>query len=109
MAQRGRGTFARVRPLGFDWDDEKAESNVAKHGVGFEETMTVFDDDHAAIRDDPDRSIGEHREIIVGRSGTGRTLLVSLMERGDVIRLINARTATSHERKLYEEKLNKEV
>ena len=89
-----RGTFARVRPIGFDWDDEKAESNVAKHGVTFEEAMAVFDDDHAAIRDDPDHSIGEHREIIVGQSDTGR---------------INARTATPHERKLYEEKLNKEV
>jgi len=71
----------------FDWDDAKAESNVAKHGVGFEEAMTVFDDDHAAIRDDPDHSIGEHREIIVGRSDTERILLVSFAERGDVIRL----------------------
>ena len=53
VEQRSRDTFRRcVKPVGFDWDDDKAEENLAKHRVSFEEAMTVFDDDHAAIRDD---------------------------------------------------------
>ena len=98
-----------MRPVGFDWDDDKADTNFAKHGVSFQEAMTVFDDDVASIREDPDHSIGERREIIVGRSDAGRLLLVSFTERDNVIRLINARAATSRERKLYEEKLSKEI
>jgi len=39
-----------LKPVGFDWDDEKADANLAKHGVSFEEAMTVFHDDDAAIR-----------------------------------------------------------
>ena len=71
--------------------------------------MTVFDDDVAAVRDDPDHSIGEQREIIVGRSSTRRILLVSFTERNDVIRLISARPVTPREQKLYEEILRKEI
>ena len=110
MLPRRRGSFrGYLKPVGFDWDDEKADANLAKHGVGFDEAMTAFDDDHAAIRDDPDHSIGEQREIIIGRSHKGRILLVSFTERGDVIRLINARQVTTRERKLYEEILRKEI
>ncbi len=92
-----------MKPVGFDWDDRKAASNLANHGVNFEEAMSVFDDDDAKIRDDPDHSIGEHREIIIGFSGADRLLFVSFTERGDVIRLISARVATNREQKLYEE------
>jgi uncharacterized DUF497 family protein len=91
-----------LKPVGFDWDDEKEHANLTKHGVSFDEAMTAFDDDHAAIRDDPDHSIGEEREIIIGRSGAGRILL-------DVIRLISARQVTARERNLYEEILRKEI
>jgi uncharacterized DUF497 family protein len=98
-----RGTFGRMEPVGFDWNDRQAATNFAKHGVSFEEAMSVFDDRRGAIRDDPDHSIAEHREVIVGRSNTDRLLLVSFTERGDVIRLISARLATKREKKLYEE------
>ena len=50
----------------FEWDPEKARKNVEKHGVTFEEAATVFFDDLAKIDDDPDHSIGEHRELIYG-------------------------------------------
>jgi uncharacterized protein len=92
-----------MKPVGFDWNDNKAIANLANHGVSFNEAMTVFDDPSGAIRDDPDNSIGERREVIIGYSIADRLLLVSFTERGDVIRLISARTATKREQKLYEE------
>ena len=89
----------------FEWDPNKAETNLEKHGVTFEEATTVFYDDHARIDDDPDHSIGEHRELICGRSAEGRLLLVSFTERGEAIRIIHARVAASRERRKYEENL----
>jgi uncharacterized DUF497 family protein len=87
----------------FTWDPEKAASNFRKHGVSFEEALTVFGDPLARIHEDPRHSERERREIIVGHSTRGRLLLVSFTERFRVIRLISARGATRHERKDYEE------
>ena len=88
----------------FEWDDEKAQKNLEKHGVSFEEAQTVFADPLAGIKIDPDHSVGEIREIIVGYSERERLLLVSFTERGEIIRIINARLATRRERNVYEEK-----
>jgi len=88
----------------FSWDPAKAWSNVRKHGVSFEEAATVFTADPLArIHDDPDHSVGEVREILVGVSATGRVLLISFTERHDAVRIINARVADSRERKRHEE------
>jgi len=87
----------------FEWDEEKAAANLAKHGVSFEEARTVFDDPLYVDFYDPDHSSGEHRYIIIGESGHGRLVLVSYTERGDVTRLISAREATRSEREAYEE------
>lgn len=87
----------------FEWDDNKARRNLEKHGVSFEEAQTVFVDPLAGIRADPDHSFGEVREIITGHSEAGRLLLVSFTQRGEAIRIINARPATRSERKHYEE------
>jgi uncharacterized DUF497 family protein len=74
--------------------------------VSFEEAATVFTADPLArIHDDPDHSVGEVREIIVGVSAAGRLLLVSFTERGDAVRIINARVADSRERKRHEENI----
>lgn len=89
----------------FEWDPNKAKANFEKHGVAFEEATTVFYDDDARIDDDPDHSIGEHRELICGLSAEGRLLLVSFTERGDSIRIIHARQAARKERRRYEEDL----
>jgi uncharacterized DUF497 family protein len=89
----------------FIWDPTKARTNLRKHGVAFEEALTVFFDDLARISDDPDHSVGEYREIITGYSAAGRLLLVSFTERADdVVRIINARTADPDERRDYEER-----
>lgn len=89
--------------MAFEWDEAKAQANLAKHGVSFEEAQSVFDDDNAGIKDDPDHSLGEHREIIVGHSVAGRLLLVSFTERAENVRIISARAASPRERRFYEE------
>lgn len=92
-----------AQALTFEWDDEKAASNLAKHGVSFEEAETVFADPLAGIGPDPDHSVREQREIAAGLSAAGRLLLVSFMERRGAIRIISARELTPPERRLYEE------
>ena len=90
--------------LKFEWDEEKAGSNLSKHKVGFDEASTVFVDPLAKIFYDQEHSTDEIREIIVGHSVLGRLLLVSFTERGrDLVRIISARSATRKERKGYEE------
>jgi uncharacterized DUF497 family protein len=87
----------------FEWDKLKAAANLKKHGVSFDEALTVFADPLARIRDDPDHSTVERREIIVGHSMRRRVLVVGFTERGTKVRIISARRATAQERKNYEE------
>ncbi len=89
--------------LNVEWDDRKAASNLAKHGVSFDEGKTVFDDPFYVDFYDPDHSYEEHRYIIVGISQQHRLLVVSYTERGDTIRLISARLATRKEQRVYED------
>jgi len=91
----------------FGWDRRKAAENRARHGVSFEEALTVFADPLARIFDDEDHSIDEHREIIIGHSIRERLLVVCFTSRGDAVRIINARRATKNERKDYEENVTK--
>ena len=78
----------------FEWDRAKAASNRRKHGIAFEEATSVFAD--------PDHSLLERREIIVGKA-QNRLLVISFTERQDNIRIISARRASARERKRYEE------
>jgi hypothetical protein len=88
----------------FEWDPTKAANNIKKHGVSFDEAITVFKDPLAFIFDDTAHSEQEHREIIIGTSALRRMILVCFVERHeDIIRLINARPATRQEIKDYEE------
>jgi len=88
----------------FEWDPAKAANNVRKHGVSFDEAVTVFKDSLALIFDDEKHSVDEHREIIIGMSTVRRMLLVCFVERiEDTIRIISARSATRTEIKDYEE------
>lgn len=54
--------------LRFEWDPKKAEANLAKHEVSFEEALTVFGDSFARIFPDDEHSVEEFREIIIGHS-----------------------------------------
>jgi uncharacterized DUF497 family protein len=86
----------------FEWDDEKASENLTKHGVSFSEASTVFADPLSRTIIDPLHSEAEERFIVVGESGLQHALVVVHTYRGDVIRIISARRATSSERKDYE-------
>jgi uncharacterized DUF497 family protein len=86
----------------FEWDRAKAERNRRKHGVTFDEAVTVFHDPMSATFDDPDHSSGERRLITVGFSSRDRLLVVSHIESGETIRVISARLATAAERKRHE-------
>ncbi len=87
----------------FNWDENKAERNLSKRGVSFEEAKTVFDDPLYVDFYDPDHSEDEERYLIVGESSRGRLLIVSYTERSDSIRLISAREVTRTEQEAYEE------
>jgi len=87
----------------FEWDPQKAKSNLSKHDISFEEAKTVFEDPLYVDFYDPDHSEAEHRYIIIGESSKNRLLLVAYTERGDKIRLISARPATKQEEKAYQE------
>ena len=87
---------------GFEQNQEKAASNIKKHGVSFDEAVTVFWNENALIINDPDHSEDEGRFILLGMSENLRVLVVIHCERGNTIRLISVRTATKQERKQYE-------
>ncbi len=89
----------------FEWDKNKAKTNLKKHKVSFDEACTVFSDPLALIFDDEEHStLEELREIIIGNSEKRRVLLTGFTERTeDIVRIISSRCATNHERKDYEE------
>lgn len=89
--------------LEFEWDDAKAKANLKKHGVAFDEALSVFADPLARIFDDPEHSEDEPRELIIGMSGRPRLLIVGFTERSGRVRLIHARRATRAEQKRHEE------
>jgi uncharacterized DUF497 family protein len=89
-------------PLTFEWDSRKARSNLAKHGVGFQEASTIFGDPLSLTIPDPEHSLSEKRYITVGRAFSGKLLVVVHTERGDNIHIISARRASRRERKFYE-------
>lgn len=86
----------------FEWDKNKAQKNLTKHGVTFDEAKSVFNDPLFITFADPEHSIGERRFIILGESAQRRLLVVAYTERNQLTRLISARVATRTERRFYE-------
>jgi uncharacterized DUF497 family protein len=86
----------------FEWDAPKAAQNVRRHGIQFEEALTVFSDPLSMTFRDPDHSIGEPRFVTIGYSVQGALLLVCHTDRGPVVRIISARIATRREKKRHE-------
>ena len=89
--------------LTFEWDLAKAESNIRKHGVSFEEATSVFGDPLAVTFCDPYHSLAEERVISIGLSYRRRLLVVAHTSRANRLRIITARRATPRERRGYEE------
>ncbi len=89
--------------MNFEWDRAKAEANLEKHGVGFPDAATAFGDPLSLTISDPDHSESEDRYVLVGQAASGRLLVVVHTYRGEAVRLVSARLATSRERKSYEQ------
>jgi uncharacterized protein len=86
----------------FEWDDLKAEINLRKHGVAFEEAITVFDDLFYLEDYDEASSEQEDRFKAIGKSIDNRILVVIYTERNDRIRIISTRAASNYERRYYD-------
>lgn len=86
----------------FEWDNKKAESNLKKHQVSFEEGASIFGDTLALSFRDPDQSVGEIRYLTFGVSQNGILLVLSHTYRNNLVRIISVRRATRAERKIYE-------
>jgi len=91
----------------FEWDPEKAQANVRKHRVSFEQASRVLEDPLAvSIYDDTHSSTDEDRWVTLGRAGDEVLVVVHTFREIDSdqvnVRIISARQATRHERQQYE-------
>jgi len=84
----------------FEWDDEKATANSAKHGVSFEVARGVFRDPFAIEQLDEREDYVEERFTLIGMA-SGRLLFVAYTMRGDTVRIISARGAEPYEQRQY--------
>ena len=87
----------------FEWDDEKNQLNLRKHGIRFETAMYIFRDSNRIELYDEEHSEYEDRYLVIGQ--VHKILVVVYTERGKNIRIISARKATSLERSLYYDRL----
>ena len=85
----------------FEWDPDKATRNVVKHGVSFDEALSVFGDPMAVTFADTDHVETEDRSRTFGASNRARVLVVVHTERREAVRIISARKATRHEKSIY--------
>lgn len=92
-----------MKELRFEWDSDKAILNLEKHGISFEEAVSVFYDERAVEFYDDEHSEWENRFLMLGLSARFRLLLVCHCSREDesVIRIISARKATKNEASHY--------
>jgi uncharacterized protein len=89
--------------LTFEWDEAKDQANQKKHGIGFDEAKTVFNDPRSLTVADEAHSDDEDRYIDIGTSARGRLVVVCYTDRPPNIRIISCRKATKPERKAYEQ------
>jgi uncharacterized DUF497 family protein len=84
----------------FEWDDEKATRNFARHGVPFDRARLAFADPFGIAEIDDREDYGEQRFALVGMV-EGSLIFVAYTERGERVRIISARRATKHEQDDY--------
>lgn len=78
----------------FEWDPIKAQANLQKHHVDFNEAATIFGDTLGVTIPDPDHSDEEDRYITIGSSVAGRLLIVAHADRNEKTRIISTRELT---------------
>lgn len=89
----------------FEWDEAKNHANQRKHGISFEEAVTIFDGPVLSLEDEYHHS--EVRERSYGLLGGVVVVCVVHTDRDGVIRIISARKATRNERKHFDVYLKK--
>lgn len=92
----------RFEGIDFEWYPLKAEANLKKHRVSFQEAMTVFGDERVLVVPDRVHSGHEERAIAIGLSAEKRLLIVCFTVRGEKLRLISSRRVERWERRVYE-------
>ena len=93
----------QLHGIRFEWESEKAATNLRKHGIAFETACEVFFDPFLRMLD-PENLDGQIREAIIGLTMNWKLIyVVYTMRKGDVFRIISARSVTKYERRLYEE------
>ena len=91
------------RGIRFEWESQKAEINIRKHGIAFETACEVFFEPFLRMME-PENLNEQIREAIVGLTMNWNLLyVVYTMCKGDIFRIISARSVTKHKRRLYEE------
>lgn len=92
-----------MKDIFFEWDEAKNKANIKKHGISFEEAESVFYDEYALFKADPDHSENEDRFLLLGLSAKLRLLLVCHCFEVDdgLIRVISCRKASRKEKPLY--------
>ena len=94
--------------MNFEWDEDKNQSNIAKHGFDFNDAGSIFD--FPMLVDIDQRQVyGEERWVGIGLLGDTLVVIVYTEPADDVIRVISLRKALKHERKYYEEYLADEL
>ena len=93
----------QLHGIRFEWESEKAATNLRKHGISFETACEVFFDPFLRMLD-PENLDGQIREEIIGLTMTWKLIyVVYTMRKGDIFRIISDRSVTKYERRLYEE------
>lgn len=92
-----------MKIISFEFDENKNQINIKKHGISFEKAISVFFDDNAILFDDPEHSLGEERFLLLGMSSSARTCIICHCYRHNemIIRIISARKATKKEAQRY--------
>lgn len=86
----------------FEWDEQKEQSNIKKHGITFRMAATVFDDPLMVdLYDEAHSTLEEVRYKAIGRVGHTLTVLTVIYTERQKIRIISARLATPREEEEY--------
>ncbi len=85
----------------FEWDEEKNNINIQKHGISFKLARDIFDDKNKVSFTDDRESYFEGREITIGKVKNKILVTVVHTDRNGITRIISARNANKTERSLY--------
>jgi uncharacterized DUF497 family protein len=92
-----------MKEIRFTWNETKAQANLLKHKISFNEAVSVFSDDNARLIYDPDHSLEEERFLLLGLSYKLKVLIVvhCMRDENNEMRIISARKASKKEQKQY--------